>query len=192
LVGKRQEVCSRSREQARGGGTTPLAIVTESDVRLEKAGEFIIKGVVAKRQNQQSSKEDEGIFSPDLPNLMKRNVIAATALVKCNDFGNIPVRILVSDPITLYKGTRLGELDTHTNDLKVRSLGVGDSMFDTKKDILNIFKSQLEELPVQHAEIMENILEEYKEVFSSSKMDIGCAVGVEHCINTGNSPTNCS
>lgn len=164
---------------------SPVIIV--KDIHLEKAGEYIIQGVATERKDQHHSQED-GIFSPDVTNLMKRNTVAATSLVKRNEFGMIPVRILTAEPTTLYRGTRLGVLERYGNDAMVNSIGIDDSMFESDKNVISLFKDQLKELPPNHAKIVEGILNEYHDVFSLSKMDLGCAVDVEHCIFTGNSP----
>jgi hypothetical protein len=160
--------------------------IVESDMHFEKAGEYIIRAIV----NDPSDKCDEGemIFSPDFSNLMKRSIFAATSLVNCDNSRTIPVRILVTEPMTLFKGTRLGVLEKCSVETHIRNIGMEELSVKPSIDILHVFKEQFDAMPPHHAEIMITILTEYSDIFSSSKMDVGCAVGVEHHIVTGDSP----
>jgi hypothetical protein len=52
----------------------------------------------------------------------------------------IPVRILTSEPMTLYKVTRLGVLERYENDPMVNSIGIDESMFEPDKNIISLSK----------------------------------------------------
>jgi hypothetical protein len=163
-------------------------IVVEEDVRLPKPGEYLIKGMIRQEGINRIIQEEERIFIPDVCNLMKRSTMAATSLVKYNIDGTIPVRIMTGESITLYKGTRLGTTDQYSPEIFLRSIGMEDMETESKIDILHVFQNQLKRMPEKHAEIMKGILVEYSDIFSKSKMDLGCAVGVEHQILTENTP----
>jgi hypothetical protein len=119
---------------------------------------------------------------------MKKNLIAASSLVKHGVDGMIPVRIMATEPVTLHKGTSLGIVECFEMNECIRSLGVEQAVEENDTDILNLFQSQLCTLPKPSAESLKDILLEFRDVFSRSKMDIGCAVGVEHRILTGDAP----
>lgn len=162
-------------------------VVTGCDVHLERAGEYLIKGSVVEPENW-FAETKALVFSPDTNNLLRRNIIAAPALVECGKCGAVPVRILSAEPVTLYKGTRLGTVETCPTTAAVNSIGIGDPWIQKTGDPLRLFQNQLDKMPPKYAEIMKPILSEFSDVFSVTKMDIGCAVGVEHRIHTGEAP----
>ena len=121
---------------------------------------------------------------------MKREIVAANAIVREDEYGYIPVRIMTMtpEPRKLYKGTRLGLVEPVGQPAQVRSIGIGEDTSTKTKSVLELFRRQLQEMPPDHARLMSSILNEFADVFSTSRMDIGCTREVEHKILTGNSP----
>jgi hypothetical protein len=149
---------------------------------LEGGKEYVIRGKVS------SCNQADTIFSPDLPNLMRRGIYAASSIVRCNEEGFIPVRIIALDTITLYKSTRLGAVEKYDEGKPVRSIVMTKETLNTMPDVEELFGKQLISMPKLHAQSIKEILIEFRDVFSRSQMDIGCVSGVEHRILTGNAP----
>ena len=75
----------------------------------------------------------------------------------------------------------------------IRSIGIRleETLTQAVKNeerIIELFKPQLDAIPVAHANCLKPLLISFADVFSVNKMDIGCCDTVEHRILTGDAP----
>lgn len=159
-------------------------VIVNEDIRLDGAEEYVIRGVIV----NPSSRGHPRMFCADVNNLLKRDVIAANEIVHSDEEGCIPIRIMTlsTETKTIFKGTRLGTTEAVTFPALIRSIGLGSGLLQRSPDVLKYFEGQLKNMPGEHVKWLKPILMEYCDVFSTSKMDIGCVAGVEHQILTGN------
>jgi hypothetical protein len=127
LLGKLKRACSRSHSQAKTVKKAPYItepanlVVLQDNIRIQRPGEYIIRGKI---QTKCKGIQEQKLFSPNLSKLMKKNLIAASSLVKHGVDGMIPVRIMATEPVTLHKGTSLGIVECFEMNECIRSLGV--------------------------------------------------------------------
>lgn len=127
------------------------------------------------------------VFTPDNSSLSEKGLMVAHAIVRPRDMF-IPVRIIKPEcgKAVLKTGTRIGRLE-HLNSAEgfyedVRMCGLQEN-----QSTVSAFteKLQVGELPKEQRCQLMHVLREFKDVFSSSKMDIGCTPLAEHHIDTG-------
>ena len=98
----------------------------------------------------------------------------------------------------LSKGTHVGDFhplnDSTGYSENIRSIDrLENSEEDNIIDVFEIFKAQLSKLPGDQEMRMKDILHEFKDVFSKSKLDLGYNNSFEHRIETGSAaPIACS
>jgi transposase InsO family protein len=161
-----------------------IKILVEEDVWLEGGHEYVIRGEIRER----SSSTGYGLFVPDMKNLLKREIVAAHAIVNCSS-EHCPIRIMYmgSKRLHLYNGTCLGTIEPVERCDKVcRNIrAVDDKQNGQMEKLEKIFQNDLCNLPEDDSQRLRDILREYQDVFSISKFDVGLAQDVEHHIDTG-------
>lgn len=128
--------------------------------------------------------------------MLRKEVLMAKAIVQL-EHQFIPVRIVKPEltAVFLKKGTRLGELEVlnetggyYENMLMMTEKELADAPFPSNR-VTEISKEiKIGELSSEVKKKLCQVLEEYQDVFSSSKMDIGCTPLIHHSIDTGDSP----
>lgn len=163
-----------------------LFVVLDEDVCLKKdAQEFFIRCKVVSQVVD--VKDNSFVFFPDSEKLMMKGLFAANSIVSSEN-GFIPVKLLKPDfeRVVLYKGTRVGfvhELNSPSGYVEnVRLLGVDEKQ---KCAEAPLEFPNLSHLTAEEARKLKETLDEFADVFSLSKMDIGCTGIVEHKIETG-------
>lgn len=150
-------------------------VTVDEDIFLEGSFEFIIKGKV-----HSDSKNMTYLFEPCVDKLIDRELLAASCIVWSQN-GFIPVRVFSpTGKLKLYKGTRVGFIiplnETHEN---LRSIRKQTSIDITKHVDLNHVNKQ-------DVHTITDLLQNYSDIFSKSKMDIGFTSNAFHKIDTGN------
>lgn len=128
--------------------------------------------------------------------MLRKEVLMAKAIVRPEQ-QFIPVRLVKPESRTVYmnKGTKLGELEVlnetggyYENVLMMTDKELQDTPTSHKRVVEINKEIRIGELPSDVKEKLCHVLEEYQDVFSSSKMDIGCTSLIHHNIDTGDSP----
>lgn len=120
------------------------------------------------------------LFTPDRENLALRCILAANTIVSESN-GSVPVKVYVAghENQRLYKGTRLGYLEPYANDSQIDDIKIISCHQSTNREsFISIFN--LKERTPQ----LEDLLWNYRDIFSKSKMDLGRA-DIKHEIDTG-------
>lgn len=163
-----------------------LVVVNETVV-LENHSEFIVSCTISTECLSQLSY----LFVPDNQKLCKSGIIAAHSLVSPTNNSLVPVRIMSDEGLkrVLHKGTVLGHLET-LECPKVRQIDVdaGKKQPLTPDDLLKMHLEIDSNRTRENIQYMKEILIEYADVFSKTKMDIGLTNVCEHEIDTGNTP----
>ena len=133
----------------------------------------------------------EYVFVPDVFTLQSKGLTAAHAIVQVEE-QFVPIKVIKPecDKVYLRKGTRLRVLEPF-NDREgcgyVENIRLIEQAgeYQNQNSLLDI---NMTHLPRDQKEMLMKVLQEYSDVFSVSKMDIGCTKVVEHRIDTGSSP----
>jgi len=177
----------RSREAPCSQETAPLRVTLDEDVWLDSGREYFVRGRVC-IGNKLFHQEREGIFEPSHSALDKRSVIAAHSLVNYSD-SQVPIRLLHvgNCRLHLYKGTTLGMIKPYKYTPSSSQLRQIKGSSKDNSDILTLFKENLNSMDREASEKLSALLKQFSDIFSKDKFDIGCAVEVEHEIDTGTS-----
>lgn len=128
------------------------------------------------------------IFSPYTEKLSQRGLLAATALVNPNN-DTIPVRVMnLSDKsVRLYKNTKLGFIDSVEvkRDENLRHIDSNNEL-ESQNDLHSLKIG--DSIPSTQAQEVKDLLNEFQDVFSRNKLDIGCCNQVKHHIIVENVP----
>ncbi len=145
------------------------------DITVPPHHELLIPGAV------QTPFPTEAVLEP-ANNMIEKGILIARVI-----FGpvisQIPVQIINpgSNPVKLYKGTNVGtlhEIEPEYIDCPVEATKVDNGSTVTPTNIGDLSSEQ-------HSKI-ENLLKEYKDIFSQGVLDLGQTDVVEHKIETGN------
>ena len=162
-----------------------LVVLNEDICLIEDNYEFFVRGKVISCSID-DVETSSFVFFPDNRIVYDKDVVLARAIVKVED-AFVPIKLikLESSKVILKKGTRLGYLEKLNKDdgyfenasvLLTQLHEAGISGLDEVK-IGSMAKDEKEKLMV--------VLKEYEDIFSSSKMDIGCTQLLKHRIDTG-------
>ena len=174
-----------------------MFVVLSDDVCLRgHVHEFFVRGqVIAPVQTPVNSASY--VFNPDQFTMSRKDIVMAKAIVRPErEF--IPVKIFKPEFVDIYlkKGTKLGELDVlnesggyyedvrmiKTNEVQNSTPSfVGSRVMKVSEEV------NIGDLPSDVQKKLLGVLNDYQDVFSSSKMDIGCTSLVQHTIDTGDS-----
>lgn len=177
-----------SRRQA--PDVSSLFVVLNEDVVLqENISEFFVRGRVVSVPEDDLTTLDF-VFVPDNHSLAESGVILANSIVQVNEF-LIPVSIMKPEysQCILRRGTRLGTLErlniseSYCEDVRMISKCKEDHQ--PSNDPLAELK--IGPLPRDEKEKLMEVIKEYSDVFSKSKMDVGCTQLLQHKIDTGDS-----
>ena len=169
-------------------------------VRLNKAGEYIIRGCIELNEGI------EGVFEP----LIKKDAncekeeanneriawITASGVVRVDSRKHIPIRIWTfEDNVKLTKGMQIGyfsifsqkEVQNETGEES--RINLLSQMNNQKEERWNIlepkFREQLGQLSKTENQVITPLLQEFVDIFSVDKNDIGLTNIVQHEIDTG-------
>ena len=156
---------------------------------LPTAGEYFIRGHVGLKEGF------EGSFEPETETLDRNkdgNWIAASSIVKVDERGNIPVRIWTfENGVRLKKGMNVGKLlasskvnNASSKCVKLRHIvkASDEGRWETLKPQ---FEKQLSQLMDAEKNMLLPLLQEFADIFSIDKNDIGLTDVVQHEIDTG-------
>ena len=151
-------------------------ILLDETVELQPNREYFLRGVC---HNQ--DKAADWLFIPNNSNLSTRDVFAAHCIVNIEKT-YVPIRIITgSDAHTLYSGTHLGCIEP---------LSEQHSRVQHLRMVLNnpklLQKPTFDHLHGEDKEALDLIVNEFSDVFSATKMDLGCSNVVKHKIDSGN------
>jgi hypothetical protein len=152
-------------------------------VNLPMTGEYFIRGQLTKQIINAS-----GIFEPIRRSETEDSYAAATGMVNIEERGLIPIRILTfKDNVRIKKGTTIG---TFTRCLSEQQVTRVNRVTCDKESRWNILEKKI----IPHLEhLRENtperiqliqLLEEFSDIFSISRDDIGVTNVVTHAIDT--------
>jgi len=130
--------------------------------------------------------ERDFVFTPDNFSLSQKGLIVAHAIVNPQD-DFIPVRVIKPEYgiVVLKRGTRIGRLeDLNSAEGFFEDIRMCGLQEDKVIVCQSLSKAQVGELPEDHRRKLMLVLREFKDVFSNSKMDIGCTPVIEHQIDT--------
>lgn len=152
-----------------------------------------MRGRIATNKVWQNGLAD-GIFCPNTEKLGRRGLIGAHALVNCRN-KYLPVRVINMEnhDVTIYKNTVLGSLEpTEAAGYKIRQMT--DSERNTRKEIITkLLAHNLNQLNSEDTMRIMQIIDEFSDVFSADKFDIGVTQDAVHTIDTGNQkPISCT
>jgi hypothetical protein len=153
----------------------------------ESVNEFFVRGKVVAEKFE----DVEGlsfVFRPENSSLIDRGLFLAHSIVQVEE-AFVPIKVIKPDyeKLMLRKGTKVGTLETlnfeggYFENVMLLMKQEGD---EVAPDLPNINYGFL---PRDDKDKLMNLLREYKDVFSESKMDIGCTQLVEHRVDTGDS-----
>jgi transposase InsO family protein len=153
---------------------------------LEEGGEYLVRGHIVGDKAALRLIRD-GVFYPCQWKLEKRNIMAAHAIIDCQQIF-CPVRLMNigNQDVRLYKGMVLGEVEELCKGQK-RLCQLKDNSV-TQTNLLKLFEKRRECLPLEDRKRLEQILHDFNDVFSKSKFDIGVARNTKHNIDTGDAP----
>lgn len=160
-------------------------VYMKNTVSLDGNGEYIVQGFIHSATEINDGGNNNYIFSPDTENLAKRGLLAANSISECHH-SSIPVRLYLpeGERKTIYRGTKLGCISKHVTPRATDEICVFGV---TETDESAARKKFLEQFTIGgDNESVQDILWRFKNVFSKSKMDLGCA-DIRHKIDTGNS-----
>jgi hypothetical protein len=169
-----------------------IRVILDQDAWLDGGKEYFVRGRII--GNEAVSVKD-GIFHPYNRNLMKRGMVGACALVNCEgEFCPIRIINLANQCVHLFRGTHLGDLECfQQNEYRLRCMRSHNGSKMKLDKIISYFKPDLDRLHGKDRENMLKILEEYSDVFSEGKFDIGLAVDAVHRIETEDAlPISCN
>ena len=162
-----------------------INVTLNEDTILQPFSEYLVECNI--NPNDRYCSCDDFIFTPYNDKLSERFVLAATGVVKPIK-GLIPVRVinLSGDNVKLYKMTKLGFLERakeiKNDKQKLRRIQEQADCVDNNghlKDIIDKVKSNKNLSRQQISEVVA-LLNNYSELFSKNKMDIGLTKIVEH------------
>ena len=167
-------------------GVSCIPVVLKDTVLLEPGKEYLVRAFSTVMEE-----EKDYLFIPDHGNLEKRGIISADCVV-CNRYSGFPIRVFNAndDLKTMFQRTRVGwiiELAC-VSDTLYEDSGLICALNDQREDKQEFLKA----IKINDAEKSEindigELLWDYRDVFSKSKRDLGCA-GIKHEIITDNHP----
>ena len=147
--------------------------------------EYFVRGFTHARLNNDIA---SFVFIPNRDNLVKRGLLAANSVVHMKN-GFVPIRIYRTDDsmTVLHPRTHMGWIERveekSTKEVRcVQHTGTSDD-----NNFMERFKLPTEILTSEQGKTLSSILQEYRDVFSSSTNDIGCT-NIQHNIETGDNP----
>ena len=162
-------------------------MIVKKTVFFDSVGEYFVECILENSFNVDYN--NDFIFNPDYSKLLKRSLMAASALYsgKRIQSGYIPVKIVCAQEgkYTLFKNTCIGTLECKNSFDIVCNIENDESKSydEIVKEILSSHHSNLER---EELDMLKIILIKYKELFSRCSTDIGTIKGIKHVINTGN------
>ena len=164
-------------------------------VKILKSGEYFVRGVA----ESWPCAEGEGIFEPTnriCEQSTNDPFVVASGLVRPDRRNLIPIRLLtLEDNVKLKKGIVLGTLRAAERDYESAAVTMRGISVETNKrwEILEPkFASKLSSMgEIQKKELMP-LLQEFSDIFSISKRDIGLTGMVAHEIDTGQEKPICT
>lgn len=151
------------------------------NVKLKKAGEYIIRGQV------HSTREGEGLIEPTYcPDL---DLVVAACLVDVRESKIVPLRIWsLRENTKIKKGQCIGDISFDVSETKAAMQRL-NSVAIENKDRWKVLWPQLEphvtNLPEVYRKALIPVLNEFSDIFSISQNDIGLTNMVHHEIDTG-------
>jgi hypothetical protein len=174
-----------------------VRVVLNENIVVKGSLEYIVRARV--QIPSEGSICREGVFVGNKMFINKFGVLVANSLVDCcNEF--IPVRLMFESTAHAFlpKGTHVGDFHPLNDSIdyseNIRSIDrLENSEEDNIFDVFEKFKAQLSKLPGDQEMRMKDILLEFKDVFSKSKLDLGYNNSFEHRIETGSAaPIACA
>ena len=159
------------------------------NINLKSMGEYMIRGQV------KGGLIGDCLIEPTY--VPESNILVASCLCKVDKSRIVPLRVWTfSDDVNIKKGMRIGQMEfmeTSRNDENARVRNIKETKTDRWSKLLPQMEKHLAEIPKDYRNKLLPLLEEYSDIFSLSKNDIGLTNLVEHEIDTGNSrPIACS
>ena len=168
-------------------GKPSCFVILDKDVFLNTPGEYFIRGKVVFSPGYSPKDSSSFVFLPFREKLATKNVLLASEIVTVRN-SYIPIRVCVCDgeTVRLRRLTSLGNLEI-LNDVYFEHMDTKDLFNVELNGIQNKINFELEHLPEDERKLMDDLLDEYKDIFSVHKWDIGKTNVVRHKINTGES-----
>ena len=131
---------------------------------------------------------DDCLFEPDGQLCEKYGILGAPALVNCRP-GGIPVRILNTGGSTkLYRGKTLGQVSDSVDHCQLNTLHASSGLPPTEKAGIpawDDFDRSQSDLSTDERKKLQQLIEEYSDLFSTGPGDIGRTTVTRHTIDTG-------
>lgn len=163
-------------------------VFLDKDVSLNGPGEYFIRGKVRYSSDFSSQETSSFIFLPYREKFALKNVLLVSEVVSPKDC-YIPIRLCVCDgeSVKLRRLTSLGSLEL-LNDVYFEQVDSKDLLnIDNNIEMNGIQKNSdfdLQHLSNKEKMLMNELLFEYKDIFSTHKWDIGITNVVQHKIDT--------
>ena len=162
------------------------------NVKLVRAGEYIVRGAV------ENCSYDEGVFEPMSCVSAKgahEALVVATSVVRRDGRSLIPIRLLtLRDNVHLKKGSIIGTLrglePSVGPTVNMRAISLEKN--ERWKILEPKFENQLSCMSNVRRNRLLPLLQEFADIFSISKSDIGLTGMVAHAIDTGNEKPICA
>ena len=186
---KRKAQCERKMSEVE----SDFSVCFFDTINLPAAGEYFVRGQISNNYHC----NDSGIFEPIRGHDNEDNYMIATCMVNADERRLIPIRLLTfRDNVRISKGTKIGifsRCESESKSVKVNKIS-GDKQSRWKI---------LEEKFIPHLRHLSNssnerkqllkLLEEFSDIFSISRDDIGETKVVSHAIDTEDAtPIRCS
>jgi transposase InsO family protein len=163
--------------------------VLNEDVCLDEGcQEFFMRGRVVCTNNSDPELVSF-IFLPTEQIIEDKGLLIASSIVKVEN-GYVPVRVIKPEcsNIILRRGTKVGELEElNSRDGYYEDVNMFTEHEVEKEESLSFKDFNLEGLSVSEKEKVTAVILSFSDVFSKSKMDIGCTQMISHNIDTGDS-----
>lgn len=133
----------------------------------------------------------DALFLPNSEKLAERGLLGATALVSTiNNF--LPVRLinLLGNDVNLYKNTIVGNLEFIEN-VQHDTCNVMSSTADQDKSDVCKHLFEANDISPKEKNAVSELLKEFPDIFSTSKIDVGHCTKIKHTICVENVPPIC-
>lgn len=158
-----------------------ISVLVEESVSIPTNLECIVRAKVEPILNNKS--KTDFIFHPNKKLSLLREITCAFQLVSIPKDGYIYIRLINLDNKQkwLPGGLKLGHLEPVLENVFARQTNIEKRSTLSFEDIV---KMHVNGLNKEESEILSTVLEEFKDIFSYSKMDLGVYSDIKHTINT--------
>ena len=147
------------------------------------------EAMIPARLGQDSPTGEAGLIEASENLKVRYQLQGAAALVTVTADQTVPFRLInpTTKPVTLYKGATLGTFTSMNEDLQVSSLDTAPASQNNstaaEPDVpVDLTNSDLTEAQKR---ALQNLVNEYRDIFATSAYDLGCTNLIRHHIDTG-------